>query len=302
MLSAKLTKANLPLGTHCGHGRGLPPRLFAVQPVESPRPLLSVSVGADYRSHTGVLHDVNFEIEPGEVLGLAGQSGSGKSTLALAILGLLPLKGGVLRGQIRFRGRNLLVLKEREMRCLRGRAIALVLQNPISSLNPALRIGRQLVEVFEAHDRAPRVIRDLAIAEALQAVSLPVSHEWLRRYPGELSLGQAQRVLIGMAILHRPALLIADEPTSALDAVTQAEILRLFARLNRERSMAILYISHDLLSMATLAHRVAILHDGQIVECAPVPRIFQHPAHPATRRLIEAIPQSPFVEQPERLS
>ena len=261
-------------------------------------PLLSVKISAGYGTHASVLRDVAFEIGPGEIVGLAGQSGSGKSTIALAILRLLHLKGGTVRGQIRFRGRDLLACNEREMRGLRGREIALVLQNPVSSLNPALRIGAQLAEAFDAHQHASRVRREACILEALESVSLTVDRSFLRRYPGELSVGQAQRVLIAMAILHRPALLIADEATSALDALTQSEILRLFARLSRELSMAILYISHDLLSIASLCERMAILHEGEIVEFAPVARIFQDPGHDYTRRLIEAIPQRPDVPQP----
>jgi len=255
-------------------------------------PLLSLRISADYRARENVLRDVAFEIEPGEIVGLAGQSGSGKSTIALAIMRLLHIKGGAVRGQIRFRGGDLLRYSEREMRAIRGREISLVLQNPVSSLNPALRIGTQLSEAWEVHNQAPRAIRESAIFEALEAVSLTVDKPFLRRYPNELSVGQAQRVLIAMAILHRPALLIADEATSALDALTQSEILRLFARLNSELSMAILYISHDLLSIASLCQRVSILHEGEIVEFAPVARIFSHPAHPYTRRLIDAIPVS----------
>jgi ABC-type dipeptide/oligopeptide/nickel transport system ATPase component len=184
------------------------------------------------------------------------------------------------------------------MRAIRGREISLVLQNPVSSLNPALRIGTQLSEAWEAHGNGGQGRRETAILDALGAVSLTVDKPFLRRYPGELSVGQAQRVLIAMAILHRPALLIADEATSALDALTRAEILRLFARLNRDLSMAILYISHDLLSIASLCQRIAILHDGEIVEFAPVERVFHRPAHPYTRRLIDAIPATPLSGQP----
>jgi peptide/nickel transport system ATP-binding protein len=256
--------------------------------------LLSVRISADYRAKQNVLRDVAFDIQAGEIVGLAGQSGSGKSTIALAVMRLLHLKGGVVRGQILFRGSDLLRSTERGMRAIRGREISLVLQNPVSSLNPALRIGTQLSEAWEAHreahSNASRGRREDAILNALEAVSLAVDPPFLRRYPGELSVGQAQRVLIAMAILHRPALLIADEATSALDALTQSEILRLFARLNRELSMAILYISHDLLSIASLCQRMAILHEGEIVEFAPVAHIFHQPAHPYTRRLIDAIP------------
>ncbi len=257
-------------------------------------PLLSVEISADYAARASVLRNVTFEIGAGEIVGLAGQSGSGKSTIALAIVRLLHLKGGAVRGHIRFRGCDLLAVAERDMRGIRGREIALVLQNPVSSLNPALRIGAQLAEAWEAHREAPRSSREAAILDALKSVSLVVDKPFLRRYPGELSVGQSHRVLIAMAILHRPALLIADEATSALDALTQSEILRLFARLNRELSMAILYISHDLLSIASLCRRMAILHDGEIVEFAPVERIFERPAHPYTRRLIDAIPTAPL--------
>lgn len=234
-----------------------------------------------------------FEINSGETVGLAGQSGSGKSTIALALMRLLHYKGGAVRGEIRYRGADLMRRSEREMRAIRGREIALVLQNAMGALNPALRIGTQLGEAWDAHGERSRARRDASIQATLEAVSLAGDAAFLRRFPSELSVGQAQRVVIAMAILHRPALLIADEATSALDTVTQAEILCLFARLNRELGMAILYISHDLLSIASLCQRVAILHEGEIVEFAPVTNIFHSPENVYTRRLIEAIPAVP---------
>ncbi len=256
-------------------------------------PLLSLRVSVDYGNKRDVLRDVQLEVSGGEICGLVGQSGSGKSTLSLAVLRLLEMKGGSARGEVQFAGRDLMKLPEREMRDIRGRQISLVLQSPHSSLNPALRIGAQLSEAWRAHARDGDAA-SAQISASLASVSLPAGREFLRRYPAQLSVGQAQRVLIAMAILHRPLLLIADEPTSALDVITQAEILELFARLNRELGMAILFISHDLLSVATLCHRLAILHEGVIVESGSVRQIFERPAHPYTRRLLQALPQNPY--------
>jgi peptide/nickel transport system ATP-binding protein len=230
----------------------------------------------------------------GEVLGLIGQSGSGKSTIALSILRLLSLKGGTAAGRLLLRGKDLMQATEREMRSIRGRDIGLVLQSPLSSLNPALRIQTQLSEAWAAHASANSDACLAAVRSAMGSVSLPADDQFLRRYPSQLSVGQAQRVLIAMAILHRPALLIADEPTSALDAITQSEILALFARLNRQLNMAILYISHDLLSVATICDRIAILNEGEIVECATADEIISSPSHPYTQRLIRSLPLGAF--------
>lgn len=255
------------------------------------QPFLSLRLTVAYAGRPPVLHDTSLHMERGEILGLVGQSGSGKSTLALSILRLLDMKGATVSGTALFQGRDLLQLREREMRDLRGREIGLVLQSPLSSLNPALRILTQLTEAWRAHaDGSSQACRE-AIEAAMETVSLPSDEEFLRRYPSQLSVGQAQRVLIAMAVLHRPALLIADEATSALDVITQAEILALFADLNRKLQTGILYISHDLLSVATICRRIAILHQGEIVECDDSERIFRHPAHPYTRKLISALPQ-----------
>jgi ABC-type glutathione transport system ATPase component len=259
-------------------------------------PLLSLHLSVDYRNKPGVLRDVSLELRRGEILALVGQSGSGKSTLALAILRLLHLKGGTARGELRFQGEDLLAKTEAQMRSVRGRQISIVLQSPISSLNPALRIGSQLSEAWRAHASGTREECAAAISNRLASVSLPNDDDFLRRRPSQLSVGQAQRVIIAMAILHRPSLLMADEATSALDTITQAEILTLFARLNRDLGMSILYISHDLLSVASLCHRIAILHQGEIAECGPPPQIFAAPQHPYTQKLVAALPRVPFLD------
>ncbi len=255
-------------------------------------PLLSTRLSASYAGKQ-VLRGVEIDIQRGEVLGLVGQSGSGKSTLAMAILGLLDKKRSQAEGSIRFQESELLQLSERELRALRGRAISLVLQSPLSSLNPALKIRTQLKEAWRAHASGTNADCANVIGNCLQSVSIPSDEEFQRKYPSQMSVGQAQRVLIAMAIMHRPALLIADEATSALDVITQSEILALFRELNRSTGMAILYISHDLASVAGICDRIAILHQGTIVECGRAEHIFTQPQHEYTQRLMAALPRIP---------
>jgi len=257
--------------------------------------LLSAQVTVRYPGKLPVLRACALEIARGEVLGLIGQSGSGKSTLALAILGLLSRHRATVEGTINFQGTDLLQMRERDLRNLRGRSLSLVLQSPLASLNPALKIRTQLREAWRAHrDPAATTANcEQAIQQALKNVSLPADPDFLQKHPSQLSVGQAQRVLIAMAVLHRPALLIADEATSALDVITQSEILQLFATLNREIGMSILYISHDLPSVAGICHRIAILNEGEIVECGPTAQIFAAPVHPYTRRLMASLPKTP---------
>ena len=246
-----------------------------------------------YGKKPPVLRDVQLEIRRGEVLGLVGQSGSGKSTLAMAILGLIDHKRVDAQGSILFEGSDLLNFREAELRSLRGRKIALVLQSPLSSLNPALKIRTQLRETWRAHASGSSNDCDSTIRKALESVSLPSDDDFLRKYPAQMSVGQAQRVLIAMAVVHRPALLIADEATSALDVITQAEILKLFRELNQNSGMAILYISHDLASVAGICDRVAILHQGEIVESGSTQQVLTTPSHEYTRRLLAAMPRMP---------
>jgi ABC-type glutathione transport system ATPase component len=252
--------------------------------------LLRVHLSAFY-SGKEVLRGFALELREGEITGLAGQSGSGKSTLALALLGLLKYKGGTAQGFIGLRGRDLLTCSEREMRAIRGKEIGLVLQNAASSLNPVLSLETQFKEAWRAHSREPWDSARKWVRSVLAGVDLPGDDAFLRRLPRQLSAGQAQRVLIAMAILHRPFLLVADEPTSALDPITQRDVLRLLERLNREMGTAILCISHDLLALASFCHQVAILREGSVVDYGPPADVFKHPSCPYTRQLVDALPR-----------
>jgi ABC-type dipeptide/oligopeptide/nickel transport system ATPase component len=185
-----------------------------------------------------------------------------------------------------FNGQDILSMKTSELRRMRGRALALVLQSPAAALNPMLRIGTQLREAWLAHE--DRRNASAAISEALYSVSLPTEHSFLRRYPSQISTGQGQRVLIAMAILHRPALIIADEPTSALDSITQMEVLQLLKQFNRSFGTGVLLISHNLAALESVCDRVAVLHDGKIVDCAPALEIIRRPNHPFTQRLVDS--------------
>ncbi len=259
--------------------------------MNSHSPALEFRISASYgkgKEQTRVLHDVESSIAPGEIAALVGLSGSGKSTLALSLLRLLHYKGGTVSGSIKIAGRQLTGLPEREMRSIRGRLIGYVPQSPGTSLNDRLQVKTLLAEAWNAHERAPGNFGDL-----LRSVQLPSDPGFLARRAGELSTGQGQRLLIALAIMHKPPVLLADEPTSALDAITQAAILRLFADLNQRNGTAMLFISHDLLSVASIGHRVDILHEGKIVESGPPALIFSKPSHSFTRELVAALPRIP---------
>jgi len=260
-------------------------------------PLLEAELTVTYPGGRRVLDRARLEVRPAEVVGLIGQSGSGKSTIALAVLRLLDHRGARVQGILRFAGRDLLSLSEREMRAVRGREIALVLQSPHVALNPALRLEAHLAEAWRAHSSVPWRDQRGELRSLFETLELPGDDAFLRRYPGQVSVGQAQRVLIAMALLHRPRLILADEPTSALDVVTQAEVIALFGRLNRDFGVSVLFISHDLLSVAALCHRVSILDGGAIVETGGVEEIFHAARHPYTRRLLGALPKLPFRAQ-----
>jgi ABC-type glutathione transport system ATPase component len=249
---------------------------------------LEFRLSARYGSRL-VLDEVPGRLAPGEICALVGLSGSGKSTLALALLRLLVYRGGQTSGSIRLAGRELMDLPERAMRELRGRRIGYIPQSPAAALNERLRVRTLLHESWAAHEKRP--VPAGFFEELLKSVQLPVTPDFQRQRAGQLSTGQGQRLLIGLAIMHKPGVLIADEPTSALDAITQAAILRLLAELTRQQGIALLFISHDLLSVASLAHRMEILHEGRIVESGAPEEIFRAPRHPFTRELVQALPK-----------
>lgn len=248
-----------------------------------------------------VLDEATGELWPGESLSLVGLSGSGKSTLSLALLGLLRYRGGRIAGSVRLSGSELCHAGERELRQIRGRQIGYVPQNAAAALNGRLRVRTLLEETWRAHEkrRPPAGLWE----ELLRRVQLPANMDFLNRRAGELSTGQGQRLLIGLAVMHNPQLLIADEPTSALDAITQVAILDLFRDLNRRHDIALLFISHDLLSVASISGRVSILHKGHVVESGPTDQIFIAPQHPFTRELVAAMPAKPtFGEMVSRMN
>ena len=253
-------------------------------------PLLSVHLTAGYEPGQAVLDGFDLTIARGEIVGLVGESGSGKSTLARALLQLERFSGGWSQGSIIFEGRDLKQCSERDLRSMRGRRMSLVLQSPMTALNPSLRIESQLKEAWRAHTaRSGTEDFDAVASRALEEVHLPTEKAFRRRYPGQISVGQAQRVLIAMAILHRPALIIADEATSSLDPLTRVGVLKLFQKLNQHLGMALLFISHDLPSVVAISDRIAILREGRIIECASPSEIVSNPSHSYTRDLVDAM-------------
>ncbi|WP_263350573.1 ABC transporter ATP-binding protein [Acidicapsa acidisoli] len=237
-----------------------------------------------------VVRGVSLTLERGEVLGLVGESGSGKSVTSLAILGLLDPAARV-EGSIRWQGRELLGLSNKELRTIRGRKIAMIFQEPMTALNPVMTVGRQISEAILAHTRGKsgKEAKREAIA-ALESVAIPDSARRFGDYPHQFSGGQRQRILIAMALVHQPQLLIADEPTTALDVTVQAQVLELMRTLQRERGLSMLFTSHDLAIVGQMAGRVAVMRSGQILESGPSRQVLTEPRHPYTKSLLGAVP------------
>jgi oligopeptide/dipeptide ABC transporter ATP-binding protein len=242
------------------------------------------------RGAVPVLDGVSLSVREGEVVGLVGESGSGKSVTALAILGLLGEQGQIVGGEIRLDGRDLVPLPEREWLRVRGRQIAMVFQEPMTSLNPLLSVGFQVAEVLEEHLGLSRRDALARAVELFRDVGIPDAEQRVRDYPHQLSGGMRQRVMIAMAMACRPRLLVGDEPTTALDVTIQAQILALLRDLGRAAGTAVLLISHDLGVMAAMAARVVVMYAGQVVEEAPTAELFRAPRHPYTRLLLAVVP------------
>ncbi len=262
--------------------------------------ILEVNLSAGYGKRT-TIRDLNFSIKAGERFGLVGTSGAGKSTALLAVLGLLPWRGGWAKGEVRLRGHNLLACKEGEARRLRGKVVALVPQNPASALNSALSLQTHFNEAWRAHQPADPARLAARIETLFRRVQLPDEPAFLKRKPGQISIGQAQRCALALALLHGPALLVADEPTSALDPATQVEVLALLEQISREEGTALLFVSHDLLSVIRLCERVAVLDGGHIAECLAVEELGSA-RHPALKRLLDTLPVPPGVLLQHRAS
>jgi oligopeptide/dipeptide ABC transporter ATP-binding protein len=239
------------------------------------------------------VRNVSFGLELGGVLGLVGESGSGKSVTSLAIMRLLPSQASV-SGEIRFgengRSANLLELEPNQMRALRGSRISMIFQEPMTALNPVMRVGDQVGEAVRAHGQISKTEAWQRAVEALNDVAIPDPGRRARDYPHQLSGGQRQRIMIAMAIVNRPKLLIADEPTTALDVTIQAQMLHLLGELREKFGLTMLFISHDLAVVSQVADRVAVMYAGTLVELGPKEEIFRAPAHPYTRGLLQAVP------------
>ena len=279
------------------------------------QPVLSVrDLQTEFRTDDGVVHavdHVSYDLYPGETLGVVGESGSGKSVTVLSVLGLIPQPPGrIVGGEVIFEGRDLLKLSDRELRKVRGKDVAMIFQDPMTSLNPVLRVGYQIAEALLSHDRqlSDGAARRRSV-ELLEGVGVPNAEERFDSYPHEYSGGMRQRAMIAMAMANKPKVLIADEPTTALDVTIQAQVLEVLASAQRETNAATILITHDLGLIAEMADRVVVMYGGKVVEVGDVTSIFHAPRHPYTLGLMASLPRldldlerlSPIPGQPPSL-
>jgi peptide/nickel transport system ATP-binding protein len=270
---------------------------MAPEPSVSPAPLLAArDLRIAFSGHEAV-HGISFDIAPGETVGLVGESGSGKSATSLALLRLLP-PTATITGTLQLTSepnenntQDLLTLSEDQMRAHRGRSLAMIFQEPMTALNPVMRVGHQIAEAVLAH--TPHISRtelSARVLAALHEVALPDPERRLNDYPHQFSGGQRQRIMIAMALINRPRLLIADEPTTALDVTVQAQIIALLKRLRREHGLSMLFISHDLAVVGQIADRILVMRHGRIVEQGTTRQVLTAPQHDYTRQLLASVP------------
>ncbi len=258
------------------------------------RKLLSVrNLKTSFFTHVGevkAVRGISFDVNEGEVLGIVGESGSGKSVTSLSIMGLLQYPGRVVDGEILLNGEDILTYSKNQMRRVRGKEIAMIFQDPMTSLNPVYTIGNQVMEMILEHEKMSRREARARAIEMLKLVGIPAAEKRIDSYPHEFSGGMRQRVMIALALSCNPKLLIADEPTTALDVTIQAQILNLIKKLNRQFGMTTMLITHDLGVVATVCDKVAVMYGGLIMEYGTVDEIFYHPRHPYTMGLLGSIP------------
>ncbi|MGJ5204773.1 ABC transporter ATP-binding protein [Bradyrhizobium sp. HKCCYLR20261] len=258
-------------------------------------PLLEVeNLQVHFRTPTGInraVDGVSFHVNPGETLAIVGESGCGKSVTSMSMMRLIPEPPGKIAGSIKLEGRDILTLSDREMRALRGNDISMIFQEPMTSLNPVLTVGRQIGETLRLHQGLDQAQAEARAVEMLTLVGIPEPARRVREYPHQLSGGMRQRVMIAMALACNPKLLIADEPTTALDVTIQAQILKLMLELKQRVGAAIILITHDLGVVAEVAERVMVMYAGRKVEEAPVKELFRSPRHPYTQGLLGALPK-----------
>lgn len=251
---------------------------------------MTVEFGSEKRPFKAV-DQVCLTVDKGEVVGIVGESGSGKSVTSKAVMGLIDWPGRVTADQLVFAGQDLLAISDKKRRKITGREVAMIFQEPMTSLNPCFTAGFQIMEALKIHEGGSKAERKQRALELLEQVGIPDPEARLKAFPHQLSGGMSQRIMIAMAIACNPQLLIADEPTTALDVTIQAQILDLLLGLQKQGNMALMLISHDLALIAEAAQRVVVMYAGQVVETGPVPEIFNAPRHPYTAALLEALPE-----------
>ena len=251
---------------------------------------LSVFFDTDYGT-VQILNNINFDVRRGEVLGIVGESGCGKSMTSMSVMRLIETPPGRIEGEIEFEGQNLLALKKKEMRKIRGNRISMIFQEPMTSLNPCVTIGDQMMEAIKIHQGLRGKAAKQKAIEALQLVGIPAPEQRIKEFPHQLSGGMRQRVMIAMAMSCQPELLIADEPTTALDVTIQAQVLELMKDLQKKTGTSIMFITHDLSVIAQMSTRVLVFYCGEIVEEAPVEAVLHDPKHPYAQGLLAALPR-----------